>query len=200
MPEERVERPEDSETPTNPLRAAWRIDPKRPVYSALLEAEFRRSDWLYCGTFTRRMSNTTSDEEAREVISELLTVLDEASEIMDWIMPQQEPVPFDISMSIATMLRQAGAPEKVCKEMIARAGKMSKGRPVTKRPIAIMALEKQLLEPERKWSYRVLAQQFCNCAKDKHDNECAQSLRQAMIALKKIVAKYAPHLPVNKSG
>jgi hypothetical protein len=200
MSQEEKKEQEANRTYTNPLRAVWQTDPSRPVYSALLEAEFQRSDWLFCGPFAHLMRCAKSEEEVREVIRELLIQLDEASEILDWILPQQNPVSFDLSMSIATMMRQSGVSEEVCQEMISRAGKRSKGRPIIKRPIAIKALEKQMLEPERKWSPRQLAQQFCNCGKDKHDAQCGQSLRQTIIALKKLLAKYAPHLPVNKSG
>jgi hypothetical protein len=190
----------EANTYTNPLHSVWQTDPKRPVYSALLEAEFQRYDWLLGGAFVDQMSKAGSEEEFRMTINEMHTVLAEVSEIMDWIHPQQEPTSLDTAMKIAAMLRSANAPDKIIKETLDRTGKRDKGRPVTKRPIAILALEKQLLEPERNWSNQQLTQQFCNCGKDTHDNNCAQSMRQTIIKLKKVLAKYAPHLPVNKSG
>ena len=182
----------------NPLRAVWKIDPERPVYSALLEAAFQRTDKLFDGSLIRRMNEVKSEVEVREMIGELVALLKEGEEILDWIIPQQ-PTPFELALKMATVFRQAGVAEDECKKLVSGSGRRRKGRPVTKRAVAIIALEKQLLEPERNWSYRQLAQQLCNCEKKVHDNLCGQSLRQSMLQLKKLLAKYAPHLPVNKS-
>lgn len=198
MTNEENKRGDATQKHPNPLRAVWKIDPERPVYSALLEAEFQRADKLFDGSLIRRMNDAKSEAEFREMIDELVTLLNESTEILEWIIPRQ-PTPFDLALKLANVMRQAGVSEDECKKIISKAGRRGKGRPITKRAIAIVALEKQLLEPERNWSYRQLAQRLCNCEKEIHDHQCGQSLRQNMIPLKKLLAKYAPHLPVNKS-
>jgi hypothetical protein len=182
----------------NPLRLVWKVDPKRPIYSALLEAEFQRSDKLFDGTVAKQLTEVQNKLEAEIVFQELTTLLKEATEIHTWIFPQRQQS-FDFILTTAKTMRDVNIPEDIVKSFVKRGGHRPRGRPITKRKIVIQALERQILEPERKWSYRQLAQLFCNCGKGKHDASCGQSLRQSMMQLKRLLAKYAPHLPVNKS-
>jgi hypothetical protein len=182
----------------NPLRAVWKTDPKRPAFSALLEAELQRADKIFDGSIARQSAEVQSTLEAEAVIEELTILFQESTEILGWLFPHQQHS-FDFILTTAKTMRDVNIPEAMVQSFMKRAGHKPRGRPITKRQIATQALEKQMLEPERKWSYRELAQLFCNCGKGKHDQSCAQNLRQSMMQLKKLLAKYAPHLPVNKS-
>jgi hypothetical protein len=186
----------------NPLRLIWKTDPKRPIFSALLEAEFQMADRVFddslANSLTKRAAEVKSASEANMLFDEFTVLFQEAREILNWIFPHQQKS-FDFILTTAKIMKYADFPEDMIKSVMKRLEHKPRGRPVTKRQIAIKALEKQMLEPERRWSYRQLAQKFCKCGKDKHDSSCAQALRQSMLQLRKILAKYAPHLPVNNS-
>jgi hypothetical protein len=130
-----------------------------------------------------------SKEDVAAFFEQATVIAAEGMEILEWIFPQK-PLSLTLAMDITAKLRARNVPEAIWKVFIEKAGKKKRGRPVTKRQIAIEAYEKQLLEPKRKWSYRQLAQQFCNCDKPKHDAQCGENLRQAIMQLKKVLAKY----------
>jgi hypothetical protein len=62
--------------------------------------------------------------------------------------------------------------------------KQRKGRPVSKRVVATLALEKRL-QDQKGWSWMRLATQFCECKKERHDSHCQQRLRQEVRLLQK---------------
>ena len=181
---------EENNQHLNPFRSIWKSDPKRPVFSALLEAELRRFDYLYSGLLTD-IDNTKSEEAAITLFNKIIVTAKEGTEILTWIFPQRA-LSFDEAFEIAKRMSANKFPSDMYESVIKNAGKRRKGRPITKRSVAIKALEKKILEPKRKWSHRELAQQFCDCGKATHDHQCSESLRQSMIQLKKILKKYCP--------
>lgn len=176
----------------NPLRSVWKVDPNRPIYSALLEAELQRLDIFFDEKLTDT-SHIKNQEDANVHLAQLLQLAQEGVEILEWIFTQQ-PLTDEQALNIAVKLKDQNVPQIIWKSILVKAGKKSKGRPITKRQVAIQALEKRLLDSSRSWSNRELAQQFCNCDKEKHDEKCSQSLRQTIIQLRKILAKYCPDL------
>jgi hypothetical protein len=155
-----------------------------------LEAELQRWDKVFDPSFTD-ISNVKSKEEAEAFFEKFRVIATEGMEILEWIFPQK-PLSSAMALDIASRLRALKVSEDIWKGFIKKAEKRERGRPITKRQIAIKALEKQILEPKRKWSPRQLAQQFCNCDKPSHDARCGETLRQSIRQLKKVLARYCP--------
>lgn len=74
--------------------------------------------------------------------------------------------------------------------------KPHRGRPVTHRKLAILALDLHL----NGHSWNQVAQKLCPCNKARHDRNCKETLRQQVNSLKKLLAKYniPTKPPVNK--
>lgn len=179
---------------TNPLRSIWLPDPKRPVFSALLEAELERFDKFFDTSLFIDSRKFKTDDEVKEFLNDYLKLILEGIEILEWIFPEGKTSSED-ALKITNALKEAGAPKDIWMNVIKRADKRRKGRPITKRQIAVKALELKLSDPD-KWSYQKLAQRLCNCEKSNHDNSCSQSLRQTMLQLKKVLKKYCPNYPL----
>ena len=177
---------------SNPLREVWFSDPERPIFSALLEAELERADKLFDPSFSDQ-SNIKTGNDVKAHFNKFTSLLKELIEIAEWIFPH-EPMPLEKALTVASILRKQNVSKVVWEIVIKNAERRKRGRPITKRQIAIRALEKQILEPNRKWTHRELAQQFCECGKSQHDKSCSENLRQSMIQLKRILAKYCPQM------
>ena len=94
-------------------------------------------------------------------------------------------------------MRAQGFPEMFWKSFYKRAGKQNKGRPISKRQIAVAVLEKKMTEPGRAW--RELAEEFCDCKKQQHDKRCKENLRQSVNDLKKVLKRYCPELSLPRN-
>lgn len=177
---------------SNPLRAVWVADPKRPIYSALLEAALQRFDQLFNGSIIHRMEHAKNVEEAREICSELIALAQEATEILEWLSPHT-PLPLDLAIQVAEVFRKPNLPEEVWRGIIRRAERRERGRPITKRLIAIQALELKLFDG-KKWTHQRIAQKLCDCGNEIHDKKCSESIRQSVLGLKRILKKYCSDL------
>jgi hypothetical protein len=73
-------------------------------------------------------------------------------------------------------------------KLIKKANSRRRGRPVSKRVIALGALEARRLEANRSWSS--LASEFCKCDKLPHDELCNEALRKSVAELESVLEKY----------
>src|SRR5262249_49467910 len=69
--------------------------------------------------------------------------------------------------------------------------KKKRGAGISARMTAVQALERRLAD-SRWWTWRRLAQELCKCPKPKngHDSRCWERLRQAVMALEKLLRKH----------
>ncbi len=67
----------------------------------------------------------------------------------------------------------------------------SRGRPVSRRPMAVKALQMKL-STNRKW--REITSIICDCGKDIH-TDCVQAVRQSVIGLKRLLRKCGTEVP-----
>ena len=190
---EEQDKGEIKDTHPNPFRFLWRVDPKRPIYSALLEAELHRLDKVFDGSLIKRMNNIRDEDDAKAFLKECRILIKEGEEILAWLFPQQ-PSSFESALTFVMALQSRNISQDIWKSLLERAGKRSRGRPISKRQIAIKALEMKMSDP-KKWSNMKLAQKFCDCGKSKHDAGCNERLRHNIINLKKVIKKYCPDLP-----
>src|SRR5947207_15070016 len=88
-------------------------------------------------------------------------------------------------------------PEREIKKGLLRAlpgsarSSFKKGRPVTRRPSALRAL--QLWIDGQKWL--PITQLVCDCPKKKHDQYCDEAIRQSVIGLKQLLRQLGIELP-----
>jgi hypothetical protein len=59
---------------------------------------------------------------------------------------------------------------------------IKKGRPVTRRPVAVRALQMKI-DTGKNWL--AIAQEVCDCKKKKHDKSCREAIRQSVISLRR---------------
>jgi hypothetical protein len=64
-----------------------------------------------------------------------------------------------------------------------------RGAPVSVRQTAVRALELRLADLSN-WSWTRLGRELCTCDKSEHDTYCTQRIRQAAIALEKVLRKH----------
>ena len=143
--------------PTNPFRAhpfypQGFPDPQRPVLSALIEAEAQKTDYLFCELFTAdRAKKIKSLEDKLTWIDEFTKATKEWLELMSWAYQPSPPMSEATAMDWVQWMRAQGFPEMFWKSFYKRAGKQNKGRPISKRQIAVAVLEKKMTEPGRAW-------------------------------------------------
>jgi hypothetical protein len=66
--------------------------------------------------------------------------------------------------------------------------KPQRGRAITKRQLAVKALEMRLAKPRMSWPQ--LANQICPCGSTEHSRECSERIRISTIELQKFLSKY----------
>ena len=122
-------------------------------------------------------------------------------ELVSYVSPPHPKAPKasleTMSVEMAKELVQAGVPHKVVLRLMARGGKPRRGRPVSIRAAAVDALEMKLADSGQSWAK--IARKKCPCGQSRHDFQCRERIRQAVIALKKVLQKHQIPLPSESS-
>jgi hypothetical protein len=69
-----------------------------------------------------------------------------------------------------------------------------KGKPATKLPIALHALDLRFADLQR-WSWNVLPTRLCFCGAEEHGFQCRENIRLEVIRLEKVIAKLGIKFP-----
>jgi hypothetical protein len=153
--------------------AAWRL--KYPIQARLWLGFCTYADLAFEAMFTRgdvqELSRCTS------VMAELATWIASPDPGTQADRERWFKVLLDAGLPIGQALQQATAPEK-----------RAKGRPVSKRRLATLALEAKELAPDLSWMQ--LAMKFCDCSKRPHDEKCRDRLRQEIRILQKTLEEW----------
>lgn len=86
-------------------------------------------------------------------------------------------------------LRNAGMPIEQAIDQASTPSKRAKGRPVSSRRPATLALEQKRQSPDRRWTWMELANNFCECTKPHHDSFCRDNLRQQVRLLEETLKR-----------
>jgi hypothetical protein len=133
-------------------------------------------------------------EQSMSQIESILQGMNQAlidlNEVQGWLFPVDRVLSFSQALDTVNLMRQAGFSEDFLQDSIELLTKKRQGRPKTARESAILALEKKTREPDRKWSWRELAQQFCTCKKSNHDMYCRERIRQSTKSLERLLLKF----------
>jgi len=94
--------------------------------------------------------------------------------------PEASNPEFDFAPQLSLLLREAK--------------RRLKGRPVTKRSTAVLALELSLAGH----TWRELAQKLCDCKRTRHDEDCEDRLYAQVKHLKRLCKKHSIPLPTSR--
>lgn len=136
-----------------------------------------------------KLSAQQRSQLAREISGnarEMMKVAEEIKELLGWIYKGKRPL--RARLDAAYQLLDAGWPEEKVEELLFTGPRRKRGRPSTRRQIAIWALETQLISPHLTWPQ--LAKQFCQCGERRHTTACAKNIDTAVGELKKVLRKY----------
>ena len=128
-----------------------------------------------------------------------LAAMKDVSELIKWSYPYDKAVSVSDALRLAAELRDVCSSEEIATNIIKKIGKKPARRPATNRPIAILALEAKIREPEKGWTWGRLANEFCCCGKTTHDFRCRENVRKGVKRLQSVLEKYAIDLGVEKS-
>jgi len=109
--------------------------------------------------------------------------------ILNWLFPN-----LAASLEDAKFLRwlnNCGFSVQKIEELRADAQKRRRGRPVSGRHAALLALSIRFRHPEK--SFREIAQQVCHCARSIHGQICARNLMREARLIKAFVRRHGYH-------
>jgi hypothetical protein len=188
---------DDARTPLRPTP-----DPERPVRTALLAtiaeciAEAARLD----------PASVRTEAEAFAALGRVYGLIVEAKELLDWTGP-----PFDVppegqpplaalseaqreqrAWSGFQIMRQSGKSEREAWEFSHAMMKPGRGRPATKRYLAVRALDLKLTT---RLTWKEVTQNVCQCGLSEHTANCQKHLDRQVLLLKKVLKKYSISAP-----
>jgi hypothetical protein len=188
---------EDSERPSRTagiqgLRAALATEfperTNRPIWNALRAALLEQAERV-----DRLPGNQLLRTQGFECLGEIATALESCIELVRWIQPD-EPLTVDKAIEASSSwIRQEGMQDSV-RHLFKRIGRRPRrGRPITRRDLAIQALEVKLADRTITWS--AVAGQLCRCGKPAHDKKCAEAIRRDVCRLNEILRQYSIQIP-----
>jgi hypothetical protein len=161
-------------------------DPRRPVMSALVEAEARLMRHLFCELHLRTQ-DIGSLEDKNAWLAEALYTIQQLMILMMWIYPPPKAQTLDQRIKLAGFVSQNAQAEPlplldlISKKILRGAG--PRGRQAKKRQLVVSALELRLNEGSEKWSWMELAKELCDCGKMPHTAHCRETLRIEVLEL-----------------
>lgn len=193
---------------------------KHPVQIALWRARLERVN-RYIDSGRELLRKAGNDRIT--IPKELLVLGDEITELMNW----EPATPWYLTSSLGTTppseietanrkrkhssglteeqvdraaeyLLRNQYPMDFVREVLKRGGRGFRGRPVSKRGLAIKALEARMGDPHLSWSK--LARRYCDCGEKSHGFKCRDRIRKNVGQLKRILAKYNIQLPAHRGN
>ncbi|MCZ6750903.1 MAG: hypothetical protein O7E51_03635 [Acidobacteria bacterium] len=167
-----------------------------PIYSKLLSTYVVRKHRTLKFEIQRLGMNPDSELEHRESLGGKIKELDsEAKELDSWIGLHIRPLSEETLRPALNLmgdnLSKSGLSfvdiEAISREVRDRAARKPRGRPPIRRPLAVTALEIKLANPRLSWTD--LARMLCPSGQA-NDFHWRESLRQEVMALKKVLRKY----------
>ncbi len=118
--------------------------------------------------------------------SRFLPILNEIVELMGWL-SDDEPPPSETELALSFQQNQnAGWTVEHSIQYLDLQRKRRRGRPRSKRRLALFALEERQLEG---LSWMKLANKFCPCSLRPHDERCRERLRHQVKQLQEMLAR-----------
>lgn len=117
------------------------------------------------------------------------SAVQEALDLEDWLRPEND-LPGERqrrAQGVTELLDRAGWPYELIELFRRRILKRQRGRPLSPatRRLAILALESK--RTDERFSWMRFAASNCDCAKRQHDASCKERIRQAAIALQRLL-------------
>ena len=164
-----------------------------PVRAALLRALYMRLGRCF-KLFLQRELMESQGQSNLKTQDELDRLMPELVELSTWIAGKPPRVPDDELRQVlnrwGTSAVQAGfdfADVNVQISKYQTLNRKAPGRPPTRRRLAVEALEMKLANPRLSWT--ALARKLCPSGRE-HNFQWRESLRQEVMALKKVLRKY----------
>jgi len=203
------------------IKLNWaQVKKRKPVEAAFALAIVKRlnqldelsNEWPQSSGIER----VISEEDVLAVRAE---IVDEIKELMAWLPETHPRIAASFEKKVLSRIdKEIGKPTKeevneLAKHMLSRGFPFDvvravlkvgsprlRGRPVSKRRLAIRVLEAKIASPELSWAR--LAWRFCDCGQKRHGFTCREAIRKSVGQLKKLIAKYHIVLPPhgNKSS
>jgi hypothetical protein len=117
-----------------------------------------------------------------------LQSLKNAHELLYWIYPSTSPLAYATAMKVANQMNASGFPVEWGHDVIQGIGKRRKGRPGTKRAIAIRAKELKVADAKH-WTWPKITAALCDCGRSEHTIRCQDNLRREVAHLEKALTK-----------
>lgn len=167
------------------LRAHYR---EHPVLAELASAAIDR--------VSRSIDSLSKAQLDAEDMDTFLQLTSEALELLSWFVPLRrpalEPEREAAIEAWASELKKTSVPTPKVLEILKVVDdvwrKRPQGRPVTRRSLAVTALEMKLANPRLSWTG--LSNRICPCEKSEHDWDCRERIRQQVLALQTVLKKY----------
>ena len=98
------------------------------------------------------------------------------------------------AVKLAKIWRQANSPESEINKCLRMAGRKRRGRPATLRGSGLLALNLRL-QDKRRWTWKALAEDLCNCGASHHGFNCREKLRREVLLMEKALKRLGVFLP-----
>ncbi len=161
--------------------------PGQPVHSALQVG--------YCQTFEQlrqlvEKAKSKTGEEGVTLAPEVYRLAKELAELASWFCPPAKPRPDLETIEIANRAAQAGWSASEALDLAKKSQNRPRGRPITKRLVAVHCYELHLTNPQ-KWSWMRLAQKYCDCGAAQHEEKCSGRIQRQVRHLKLLLRKHS---------
>jgi len=192
----------DSKPAGNPSRAhsPWGSilppeDPAHPVRNALRDGFLRR--WDGFGELLRQLTqlnpmNQGHARRAEELMAAVARVAADLKELLEWLLVKRQPISTDEAFQLTSTYPELQDPAWRT-TMIHRLTHGARGRPATKRQLAIQVLEERLLK-RTSWT-KLTRRRYCPCGEQVHNAACAERLRSEVRVLQKFLSKHGITVP-----
>lgn len=168
------------------MRSKFPPDPLHPIRTRLREAYFDRAARVVDAEF--EFLQGMGDASQTPQLERFKCLLDEVNELAGWVFDPITPEEHDrLSGVQADFLQRFGLSFLEAKEYMERTSSSQRGRPVSKREVAVNAKELKMADPRQSWT--TVARRLCTCGRA-HTPDCKERIRQGVMELDKILIKY----------
>jgi hypothetical protein len=164
--------------------------PETPIHRALWGAITQETDIAASHlALLRDNKGGFSEPEVHERANAVVSAMQKASELLDWVCPPRKPLPsrstFDL---VASLCADRCWPDSEFEDAVKLAQTRSRWRPPKNREMYIQALE--LTDTSAKHlTWGEVALKLCKCGKT-HDLNCGNTIRLGVKALKEVLQRH----------
>jgi len=137
-----------------------------------------------------KLAHIHSRSEKKGRHGEAVQAIRDRQKILSWLFP--DPAASLEDGKFLLFLKDCGFSVQKIEELRVDAQKRHRGRPVSGRNAALVALRIRFRHPEK--SFREIAQQVCRCGHSSHGQSCARNLMREARLIKAFLRKHGYHI------